>query len=980
MPILQDRRARTLSALRGVLCAGTALAGSMLAWGAEAAAAPAADPATVGEVVVTGSRIARRDYVAESPIVTVTNADLKAQGAATVEDFLNQLPSVTPANANLPSNFGLPFNGTTTINLRGLGSQRNLVLMDGRRLQPSNSNGSVDINSIPKALIESVEVITGGASAAYGADAVAGVLNFKLKRNFEGLELDAQYGQTFRSDARAVDVSGTVGSNFADGRGNAVLSLGYVYREQTPTVARAFFRVTGGSTGAFLQGSVNPSAANSPSQAAVDSIFATYGFAPGRVPRGSGFGLNDNGSLFSVGPAVGYTGSADEVALVNNAYVLQQNKILLLSGSLLGGLSKYNGFARVRYDLSDSVELYSEFNFTQFEASRSSQPSVAFGAQQFVIPVTNPFIPRDLRTLLASRPNPGGTFTMNKVMGELGQKSESENNTLYQGTIGLRGPLPFGGWKWDAYASHGRLDYEQSYNDGWASIARVQTLVTAADGGRSICAGGYNPFGKTTLSDACQRYLQVRPTNLTISKQDIFEASAQGVLFKLPAGDVSMAVGADYRANRFEFRPDPTITAADIIGVSAQFPLKGSQKVKELFAELLVPILKDQPFIKSLSANLAYRYSDYNTIDRVSAYKATGDWQIVDSLRVRGGYQRAVRAPNFQELYSPAVRGFATLPGNTDPCSFDSAERRGGNAAAVRTLCLAQGVPAPIIDTYKYPVSAYAVVSLGNPNLSEEKADTYSVGLVWQSRLESPLLANLRASLDYYDIKISGAIAPVSGTISVSKCFNQDGSNPTFSATNVFCGNLYRIADTGFIEANQPYLNVGSFHLAGEDLQIDWLARLEDIGLDSVPGSLALSVLASHMDKFAVQALPGSPSQDFAGTIGSNIASLPDWKLNASLRYSAGDVSVGVRWRYVAAMDNFTVVTSPTAPLPGTRATHYFDANASWAISKDIELRGGVTNIADQKPRTIGGQVGRTDASLYDIFGRSFFVAITIRR
>jgi outer membrane receptor protein involved in Fe transport len=358
------------------------------------------EPDQVEEVVVTGSRIARKDYTAESPIVTVTADNLQRSGPASIETTLNQLPQFA-ANAGGTSTSQARA-GRAYANLRGLGPSRTLVLQDGRRMQPSDPLGAIDLNTISASLVENVEVITGGASAVYGSDAIAGVVNFKLKNNFQGLALDAQYGQTEREDGEVLDLSVIMGGNFADGRGNAVLSASYMDRQRVNRGSRDFFK-DGGITPVLPSGLLYADAANLPSQAALNAVFARYGVTA-NVPRNATFSRNADGTLFTILPPMNYRFGDD------GPYVITSNGQVSVSlgeaAPLQQPLERETLYGRVTYEVTDSIRTYGQFNYAHYTANQTGYGRNQAITRDVYLPVTNPFLSADVRAIAASRPNP----------------------------------------------------------------------------------------------------------------------------------------------------------------------------------------------------------------------------------------------------------------------------------------------------------------------------------------------------------------------------------------------------------------------------------------------------------------------------------------------------------------------------------------------------------------------------------------------
>ncbi len=947
------------------LLATTIIGGLAMASAGAAVAqtAPESDSTEIEAVVVTGSRIARPDYVSNSPIVSVGQEQLAKSGSVTVDTLLNQMPQFVPgvsSTSNNPSN-----GGQANIQLRGLGSNRTLVLMDGHRIVPSNSDGTVDVNLIPSAIIQNIEVITGGASATYGSDAMAGVVNFKINDRFQGLQVDAQYGITDAKDGEESSISITGGSRFADDKGHAIMSLSYSTRGEILNAARKFSSVSGASA-TTPYGRYDFSGTNLPTQAAMNAVFAQYGIAPGTVAADSNLGFNNDGTLFRNG--TNYRGSTAidySTIPLDGSYNTGPLNLLQLP------MTRYSAFGMMNYDITENVEAYGSFNFTHYDSRTILAPSPAAATTGFSVNYNNPFVPTDLRTLLASRADPTADFLFRKRFTDVGPRISETTFNVFQLTTGLRGQTNFRDWTWDLFGSYGKSE-QNEIQRGNVSRAAVVSLLDAADGGTSICAGGYNPFGLQPLSAECASYISRVTKNWTSYEQRAVELNLQGGLFDLPAGEVRAAVGTSYRSDKYNYVPDSLLSTGDVIGFNANDALDASADVYDLYGEVLVPVLKDLPFIKALNVTGGYRFSDYNTVGSVSAYKVDGDWEVVDGIRLRGGYSRGVRAPSIGELYSPQAQNFPQII--DDPCSIDSRARTGPNAAAVRSLCLAQGVPSAIIDSYTYPNTQVNALVGGNPDLKEETADTYSVGLVWTPRFDHPLFEKLSASVDYYSIKIKDAIGTVDAGLALTKCY--DGS----AGSSFYCGLFDRSNQTGEIQTLVlTNLNLATYETAGVDFQIDWGFGLGAIGLSDDYGSLAFNIVGNYLDKFDVQSLPGEPIDKLKGTIGNTSVSAvavakPEWKVMSSATYSFGPAELGVRWRFVDSMvdagDNSEKIKS----------VNYFDLNGAWKVTDMVEVRAGVYNVADKQPPVFSSNIqANTDPSTYDVLGRRFYLALKTR-
>ncbi len=986
--------------LKKSLLGATMLGGAALAMAVSAAPAFAQEQdadqgGQVDDIVVTGSRIVRQDYVANSPIVTVGQEDFQATGSVTIDNLVNELPQFTPAlnaTSNNPSN-----GGQANVQLRGLGTSRTLVLLNGRRVVPSNASSVVDLNLIPTALISRIETITGGASSTYGSDAVAGVLNFILNDQFEGVEVDVQYGISDRDDAGTDAVSLTVGGNIADGRGNAVLSLNYAHRDAVFNAARDFASISGFSAASPL-GNTIFDATNLPSTAAITAAI------PGAIPTNT-FGFNNNGTLFA------YEGARDYVSPGGIDYEgfrlpgpLQSANFAYNTGPLnymILPQDRYNVFGAIDYEINEMAEVYVEAMFSQYETANVLAATPASGTTTgFRIPATNPFISAELRTILNSRPNPTASFRLDKRFSALGPRRGSENYDVYQITTGLRGDLPgTRDWTYDTFVSYGRVDNVTTQSGNVSRIA-VNNLLTAADGGASICAGGFNPFGDNPLSPQCAAYIGRLSKNTVTNDLRVFEMNIQGGAFDLWAGEVRFALGGSYREQNYRFIPDALLSnvvdlvpgaptsEAEVAGFNAANPLSGADKVYEAYGELLIPLLRDLPFIQNLETNLGYRVSDYSSIGPVDSYKADINWEIVDSLRVRGGIQRAVRAPSIGELFSPQNLNFPSVgvPVSAsgarqfagDPCDIRGAYRAPGaaGAAQVRALCLTQGVPVQVIDTYTFTNQQVSGLTGGNPNLFEETADSWTAGIVWQSPWQNPWLSQFSASIDYYKIEIENVIGTVSVTEQFRRCYNFDGtSNPNYDPNNFYCSLFARDPNSGQVYTTaETNNNLATLRTSGVDLQVDWAWTMADVGLPDW-GALAFNFTGTWLENWERQDLPGGTFTNRTGTISNSLGlTLPEFKWLSSVNWVYGDFNVGLRWRYQGEVENFN---NRATVIDGI---DYFDLNASWALTDTVALRAGVNNITDElAPVYTPSIASNTDPSTYDLLGRRFYIGLNAR-
>jgi iron complex outermembrane receptor protein len=950
-------------------------------------------------VVVTGSLIARPDYNTATPTVSVTADTLKQSGQIALDSGLIQMPQFTTATAASSPFIG--GSGQVNVALRGLGAQRNLVLLDGRRMLPSSSDGTVDINQLPQGIIGNVEVITGGASAVYGSDAVSGVVNFKTKRAQDGLDISAAFGTTEAYGGPTFDVNAVGGLNSSDGKGNITFAVEYTRRTKVnpgsiPFVLTNHSGVTPLKTGQYVPG------ANAPTQATVDAYFAQYGAPAGAVPRspGPGFGFNADGTLFTVGPNPNkqiYNLQPDLdsqgriVTEIGNGSVRNRDYVAYPAQQ---SLERWSSFVKGDWALTSDIHFYGQALYTNYNAYQTSAATVTSATQVPTVPLSNPFLANIIASqplfaaMLASRPTPGAPIQINKRFQGLGgfRYSTSANN-IYQFTAGLDGVLG-DTMTWDAYASHGQTLNTYS-NTGASSFSRVQQLLNAPDGGASLCAGGFNPFGDLQSSQACHDYSTPEITQRTNITQDVLNADLQGTAFELPAGDLKFALGADYRVISFESKPDAAVQSGDPFTFNPQAPTRGSSSVKEFFGELLIPVIKDTPFFQSVNVDIAARYSDYELSGGTNTYKGDVDWAVTDTWRLRGGYERAIRAPSVNELFSGASTYYAnrTVQNSTgagDPCDIRLPTRTGPNGAAVRALCLAQGLPPGIIDTYATNDNQVPAIKTGSTLLRPEKGDTFTGGTVWQPELDSPWFQNAQISMDYYSIRVRDAISQLDFNTIVDKCFNIDGSNPTYSISNFYCGLLgTRSQNNGqMFNVQTPFANTGGFKTAGIDVEANWITDIgEATGWGPDAGTMSVALNGNYQDYFKQQILPNQPYQELGQTLTTAVGGpYPKYKSVATFVYHNFGADIGLRWRFIGGLKDASYVTNKNTAVRGTDSINYFDLTLGYTVPDvGTHLSLVVSNLFDQDPLQVGVNPGTTNTGLYSYLGRTYLMTVEQR-
>ena len=659
-------------------------------------------------------------------------------------------------------------------------------------------------------------------------------------------------------------------------------------------------------------------------------------------------------------------------------------------------LQRQNFMATGHYDISSDVTAYMSAWFTNYTSASSLAPTPAptspvvapdgsTSASSYIVPINNPFIPTDLATLLASRPTPAADFAVRTRFLGLGPRLDDENNDVFQETFGLKGNLPFN-LKFDAFASYGELDNIET-QFGNVSNSAVENLLFGLGSGDCTGFSDFNPFGALKFgpnSLACVQRITKNSTKTTFT--DV-EGSVTGALATLPAGDVSFAAGLDYREQTFRFIADPLLSSGDVSGFNAQKSIAGAVYNQEIFGELYIPILKNQPWAELASLTLGGRYTEqaHTTHGNAFTWKAEGDWTVIHGLTARGSVEVATRMPNIDELFSTS---FQNNPALADPCNFDSPFLNGPHAAQVANLCAAQGIG----PGFQQPSGQIQINSGGNPHLRPETADTFTVGVAWTSQFEDPWLSGMSGTLDYWNIDLHSPIGTDAFDI-LYGCFNFDGSNPTYSNANANCQKVSRPTSSAAY-LNGFETNLAKDKLDGIDLKLDWALDLHDtVDADPMWGNLLIDVNGTWLDSYVIQGSPTGLGVDYAGTIGATSpiglntdAALPRFKGQATMTWNIGDGSLSARFNYVDGMKNSLSVVGWTGlnfgigKVTGVPATVYVDLFGNYAVTSNITLRAGILNVADTQPRLYNpSQQDGTDPATYDIIGRRYFVGVGVK-
>ncbi|WP_338245035.1 TonB-dependent receptor domain-containing protein [Aurantiacibacter hainanensis] len=1037
---------------KAVLLAGGAST-LTVAFPAMAQEADVGDDVQVGEeesnsdrrIVVTGSRIGSQDFNSNSPMVTVDEGLLEQSSTAAIESNLNKLPQFVPAQTPTaggdiqPTATNTP--GAATISLRGIGTNRNLVLIDGRRGTPGNASGVVDISTIPSAAIERIETISGGASATYGADAVAGVTNFILKRDFEGLELDAQMGITQEGDNFEYQLSGIMGADFDDGRGNVSLAMSMNTREANYQRDRDWYQELwadpniGGTQffipapGASFEGNLPDYSTVFPNGPAAPAVNTTIYFTEDGTP----FTIGAQGTGQNFGNSNAPLDDPRYKQSVNGAIGTNNTNLYLILP-----LTRYNLFARGNYEINDWVGVFAQGLFSHVETFTRNEPSPAVNGWTVELDPTkidDGLLPEELETLLASRPNPDGTFRLQSLLAD--DRETFTDVQTYNLTAGLEGFIPGTALAWETFVSHG-ISSTYAKQTGVNSLSRFKAVLSAPNFGEGFfaqgnqgppnfgfgassasCTTGLNFFNPPAggFSEDCLEAIRADLKNRSEVTQTIAEANVFGGLFDLPAGELGAALGASFREVQFQFDNDTLTTQGRSFQDQAQgiYPsgnVDAGFDVHEVYGELLIPVLADLPAIQQLNLEVGGRISDYSTTGTSYTYKILGDWEVTDWLRVRGGFNRAERAPNIGELFLQASQTFGVNAAG-DPCSLANPlpfsanqpgdQFAGGNAngARVEAVCRIQmeqsGEPTAD-DSYYAGVQGSGTfgfafpTTVGNPNLEPETANTWTAGVVINSPFESALFNRFRFSVDWFSIDVKDAIGPQTVAVALQQCYDP-ALNPAWSGSDLdvanspFCQNVPRNATGALGNVQVTYVNNGQFKVEGIDFALDW-------GFDVGPGSLNLNVLANYLLTFESTPLvnadgePIIPIVDYVGTLGTGENGLQgnnyEYRVFTTLGYNWGPAYLGIQWQHLPSIDP---VNPPNTGYP---SYNRFNLNGSYAVTDDINLRFGVDNLLNEAPPlgnfnptadpSLGQLRGGTyNSQFYDTNGRRFYLGANVR-
>jgi iron complex outermembrane receptor protein len=943
------------------------------------------------QIIVTGSRIPQANLEGTSPVSVIGALDVKLEGTVQVEDLINNLPQ---AFADQGGNVSNGASGTATVNLRNLGPDRTLVLVNGRRMPAGSPRGPVapDLNQIPTSLIERVEVLTGGASAVYGSDAVAGVVNFIMQDDFEGVQIDASYnaywhGNSDNFSQRLVRDAGftpapgevwdgdeysfgiTMGSNFADGRGNATLFFGYTNTDPVLQSERDYSACAISTSGLYCGGS----STSYPGRFRISNLGAPGNYSRTIDPTTGVIRPFTGADLYNYGPL--------------NYYQRPQER--------------YQAAVFANYDLNDSAQVYTEFMFMDNSTVAQIAPSGAFGSWISNIQCSNPLLLQDggqwLNELCTKDGIPltgSRDVIIQRRNVEGGGRRDDLGLTSYRGVVGIKGSFLDGNWNYDVSGQYGTVLFSETYQNDF-SISRVKRAldVVATPNGpacRSVVDGTdpncvpWNIWSIGGVTPESLNYVATPGFQRGDTTQTVVNASLSSDLgnygVKLPTAKdgIGLAFGAEYRREGLDFETDTAFTTGDLAGQGGPtIGVSGDYDVMDLFAEVRAPLVQDVFLAQDVTVTGSYRWSDYSLDETTNTYGIGLDWSIVDDVRFRGSYQHAVRAPNVIELYSAAGLGLWDM--SRDPCSTSE-----GGLPPTATLeqCRRTGLPDALYGgDLDSSAGQYNAIFGGNTELAPEEADTWTVGVV----LTPTFIDGLSMTIDYWNIKVEDTIGTVPPETALDQCLATGAAEYCNLITRDSQGTLWLLSDAQIIATN---VNIGETKTSGWDVGLNYDLPMNDWG------SLRFAFMGTFLDEYSVTPLPGVSEYDCAGLFGTRCGTpLPELRTRLRTTWSTPwDVDVSLNWRYFDSVDIESSSSDPDLndptlifPLDKTLdAQNYFDLAVTYTHAEKYTFTGGINNLMDENP-PLSGQVGtgfgngNTYPQVYDALGRYVFFTLSAK-
>ncbi len=937
-----------------------------------------AQEAPVQKVEVTGSRIPIVNTDGASPVTVLRAKDIKLDGVRGTESLLNNLPQVFAGQGASVSNGA---SGAANVNLRGLGSDRTLVLINGRRMHAGGPRSTaVDLNFIPSSLIKSVEVLTGGASAVYGSDAVAGVVNFIMRDNFSGVEL--QLDRSFNnhdqdngpvaaanrrrnfplpgdknSDGAVKTASLLIGGNFDGGKGNATAFFSYDKAD------------------ALLQSERDFSAC---------SI--------GNFTDASGFNCGGSGTSFP--------GRFDTAAGRRTVADAAGNIRPFVNATDLYNFGPLNYFQRpserysfagsAKYNINDKVQVFAEANFTDYRTVAQIAPSGLFtydASGPNAIRFENPFLSQAWRDAIGlTGPGTTGDVLIFRRNVEGGGRQDVINNTSFRGVLGVKGTIS--DWDYQAWVQFGRTNYSENYQADFSRTraARALDAVTNPANGQAVCRSfldgsdpacrPYNIWRLGGVTQDALNYLQTPAFQSGLTQQSLqgvtlgTDLGRYGWKFPWTKQGVGVSFGFEHRTDTLELAVDSAFATGDLFGQGGPtLPVAGNYSVKDYFLEANVPIVEKKPGIDFLNLKLSYRNSDYSTNNKTDSYGVNLEYAPVKSVRFRTSYSRAVRAPNVVELFTPAGQGLFNL--GSDPCA-------GATPTASLAECARTGVTAQQYGRIENsPAGQYNQFTGGNPNLRPEESDSYTFGVVLNP------IKNLNVTIDYFNIKVEDVIAGAAPNITLQQCLAT--GNPQFCnlITRDRLGSLWALPTAQIIATNQ---NLGLLKTTGIDLNLGYTHNLAKLG------RLDFGLTGTYLDKNEAEAVPGTGIYDCAGLHGATCGvPSPRWRHRLRTTWSTPwKLDVAFTWRHIAKVRLENTSSNPVlaaASQPADREfskRDYLDVSGLWEFRKNMTFQFGINNLFDRDP-PVGGDTaavfgnGNTYPQVYDALGRRVFMNLSMK-
>lgn len=940
----------------------------------------AAEP--IQKVQITGSRISAPGAESPSPLQVLTATDIAASGATNLQDLLQKNPTMgTPALSRTNSNFLTSGGGVTTVNLRNMGDSRTLVLVNGRRFVSGvPGDTAVDLNTIPTDFIERVELLTGGASATYGSDAVAGVVNIILKKNLDGLIIDAQGGQSSKNDDSKRKLSITYGATSADGASNLMGHFGYTKQGAVYSRDRSFAALD--QTSAIVKD--RPDLAFVPKRP----------FYSGFTPQGSfyhdtdGYTYDAAGNPIPIdvnganGPATGYNRAAlRTIAVPTERYLFALNGTRALS-------ENHSAFFEGTYAATKTQTSIEPFALASDDIYKPNG-QVPAGAIVNGVLVKNPLVPQYLWDRISDTDNDGvPDYYFQRRLSEFGSRGSQADRDTFRLATGIKGTVR--DWNYETYISYGRTKEAQTSN-GQVNIPSLRYALDAVPGpnGTVVCRDQFalhegcvpiNVFGAGSITPAALKYVTAPGSLLTSVTQKLAGASVTGELWELPAGKISLAAGFEWRSEESSSVADP-LTQSGLNAGNATPPTFGKFQVREAFVETRVPLLKDLTLAKELTFLATFRHGDYSTVGSTNSWNAGGEWAITPDIRLRATRAQSTRAPNINELYQAPSQDFPT--GLVDPC--EGATLAGGDPRSVNCRA-APGVQANmtanggVFTLGQADLQGISGYNTGNPDLGAEKGRSTTVGLVLTPR-SIPALSKFTFTADYFKINISDAIVSTDRQYALDQCYSQ--GNPAFCRFITRRPNAVGNLSAGSIEySDTAVTNSGGLGTEGIDLTVSWADRVG-------PGRLSTQLAYTRLRELWTQETPGPKEtrNNDVGEVTAQQINAPRNKAVFNAAYKWRDVGINWTASYngpVALDDQFlkSLSIAPGSVKVGSRT--YNDFQLTYDVKKAVQLYLGLNNAFNAKaPPIISGLPGNTtgaetDASTYDPIGRRYYLGLRV--